>query len=474
MNFKRIYSSLLISLILIVTACADSEGETRLVDLHTVASQNVVGIMFAADTEEIISINSQYTFSILGLKSNGSDQVTIADDVEWSLSAGAESTINQQGVFLASENAEDVTLNAKFGIYSESLDITVSAAKFDQVVKLDEQTLSIDMCQSLDIQPIGRYVDDDGSIEIRPVDSTIIDTITWIILNQEDDSESKRAHIATVDSQASLHTLSSGSIYIQAQAISESSGSEVTSAAFDQEIGSELSAVKLCRSSTGDSSGCTLTSASLEQDTDLSVIALGAYQDQNGDSFYENITRNSIWATTESANASIILSTDLDEIYITGESENSSANIQVACGGIEQSLDGIDITGGVVLDSLVSCDSSLNCESTSATINVTERTVSSFTVTANDIEVEDDESSSLSEQPDEITLDIIANFENGDSLNITDDDSIVYTIIDVSGQDDVIEKVSGSPGVFAVLSAGTAKIQFTYRGEYFLVILEVP
>ncbi|MCP4490172.1 MAG: hypothetical protein GY820_23075 [Gammaproteobacteria bacterium] len=62
------------------------------------------------------------------------------------------------------------------------------------------------MCQSLDIQPIGRYVDDDGEIETRPVDSTKIDTITWIIRNSEDDSESKRAHIATVDNQVSFHT----------------------------------------------------------------------------------------------------------------------------------------------------------------------------------------------------------------------------------------------------------------------------
>ncbi|MCP4490171.1 MAG: hypothetical protein GY820_23070 [Gammaproteobacteria bacterium] len=82
MNFERIYSCLLIGFILLITACADSEGETRLVNLHTVASRDVVDIMFAADTEEIISMNSQYTFSILGLKPNGSDQVTIADDIE--------------------------------------------------------------------------------------------------------------------------------------------------------------------------------------------------------------------------------------------------------------------------------------------------------------------------------------------------------------------------------------------------------
>ncbi|MCP3687919.1 MAG: hypothetical protein GY784_05850, partial [Gammaproteobacteria bacterium] len=421
-----------------------------------------------------ISINSQYAFSLLGLKSNGSEQVTLTDNVEWSLSAGAESTITQQGIFSAGANAEYVTLNTNFGVYNESIDIKVSAAKFDQVVKLDEQTLSIDMCQSSDIQPIGRYVDDDGEIETRPVDSTIIDTITWIIRNSEDDSESKRAHIATVDNQASLHTLSSGGVNIQAQAFSANSGSVVTSEVFDQEIGSELSAIKLCRNSTDNWSGCTLTSTSLEQGKVLSVIALGTYQDQDGVDFYENITRNSIWATTTTANASIIFSSGLGQIDVTGESENTSANILVACGGIEQSLDGIDIAGGVVLNSLVSCDSSLNCESTSATINVTERTVSSFTVTANGIDVEDDESSSLSERPDEIGLDIVVNFNSGDSLNITEDGSTVYSIIDISGQDDVIAKISGSPGIFTVLTAGTAKIQFSYRDEYFVVILEVP
>ncbi|MCP3689576.1 MAG: hypothetical protein GY784_14305, partial [Gammaproteobacteria bacterium] len=99
MSFKHLYSSLLTRLILLITACADSEGETHLVDLHTVASQDIVGIMFATDTEEIISINSQYAFSLLGLKSNGSEQVTLTDNVEWSLSAGAESTITQQGIF---------------------------------------------------------------------------------------------------------------------------------------------------------------------------------------------------------------------------------------------------------------------------------------------------------------------------------------------------------------------------------------
>ncbi|MCP4431098.1 MAG: hypothetical protein GY806_08990 [Gammaproteobacteria bacterium] len=69
---------------------------------------------------------------------------------------------------------------------------------------------------------------------------------------------------------------------------------------------------------------------------------------------------------------------------------------------------------------------------------------------------------------------ITANFSNSSSQVVTSDSSLVYSIIDISGAETVIEKDSESPGVFGVLAAGTAKIQIDYRDDNFVAVILVP
>ena len=59
MSFKSIYGFIICSLLLIVTACSDTDKEKELVDLFTTASQDLVAIDFpAGTTEDVVSINT--------------------------------------------------------------------------------------------------------------------------------------------------------------------------------------------------------------------------------------------------------------------------------------------------------------------------------------------------------------------------------------------------------------------------------
>ena len=473
MNFKMLYKFILISFFLFLNACSDPENETNLVNLYTVASLDIISIDFPADTTEtVISINSQFDFDLQGLQSNGVDLINITSNVEWSLSDGALSTIDQQGNFTASPSAETITLTAQFGYLTQSIEIRVSSAKFDQVIQLDAQTLSVDMCQSLNIKPIARYVDEGGNDEIRSVDSIIINTIEWIIRDQVDNNLSKRAYIETSDNQASLHTLAAGNLIIQAKANSVFQNTLVTSADFNQTVGNTLNEIKLCRSSDTDLSSCSVTSAAIEPGEVLSLISVASYQATDGSSFNENISKNSKWGIDNVTNASIALSADHQSLDITGNIENSSATVSVACGDIAQNIDSVDISQGVTLSSSVSCD--VNCLSSSALVSINALSVTSLDVTANNINLVDNVSTSLDAAPAEIALVVTANYSNASSEIITNDSSLVYTIITLDGQSATIEEKTGSPGVFTVLSNGTAKIQLDYQNETFIVLIEVP
>ena len=473
MNSKMLYKFILISFFLFLNACSDPENETNLVNLYTVASLDIISIDFPADTTEtVISINSQFDFDLQGLQSNGVDLINITSNVEWSLSDGALSTIDQQGNFTASPSAETITLTAQFGYLIQSIEIRVSSAKFDQVIQLDAQTLSVDMCQSLNIKPIARYVDESGNDEIRSVDSIVINTIEWIIRDQVDNNLTKRAYIETSNNQASLRTLAAGNLIIQAKANSVFQNTLVTSADFNQTVGNTLNEIKLCRSSDTDLSSCSVTSAGIEPGEVLSLISVASYQATDGSSFNENISKNSKWGIDNVTNASIALSVDQQSLDITGNVENSSATISVACGDIAQNIDTIDVSQGVILNSSVSCD--VDCLSSTALISIDSLTVTSLDVTANDIALADNVSTSLDTQPAEIALTVTANYLNVASEDITNDSSLVYTIITLDGQSATIEEKAGSVGVFTVLGSGTAKIQLNYRSEIFVVLIEVP
>ena len=92
------------------------------------------------------------------------------------------------------------------------------------------------MCRSAVFKPIGRYVNADGSEEIRPVDSTVIDSIEWLITNREDNSSSQRAYVETSQQRTLLQALASGDIFMRARALSLHTGIVETSAAFERAI----------------------------------------------------------------------------------------------------------------------------------------------------------------------------------------------------------------------------------------------
>ncbi|MES0327887.1 MAG: hypothetical protein ABUK13_06830 [Gammaproteobacteria bacterium] len=471
MNFKTCYQLCLYALFIFLAACS-ADDEENLVNLHAIANQDIISISFPADTETTHSINSEYDFSLQGLKSNAVDTVVISSDIQWSLSDGAISTIGQNGHFTASATAELITVTADFGFFSDSIEIKVSDAKFDQVVQLDENVLIVDMCRSQTVRPIGRYVDEYGIEEIRPVDNIIINTIEWIILDQADNNPSQRAHIETLDDHATLHTLAEGNIVIQAKAFSPLSNSDVTSADFNQAITNNLNSIKLCYSSASDLSNCVVTNASVEKDKSISFISVANYQALDGSNFYENISGNSKWGVDNVLNASIALSTDRQQLNITGEIEESSATISVACGDIEQAIDSIDISQGVVLDTPVSCSTGASCVTSSTTVLIDQLSVTALKVSANDTDLTSAEVLTLTVRPDEISLITTAAFSNNTESIITSDTGLVYSI--TIGKDVVIEEKAGSVGVYTVLGAGTAEVKLDFRGETFYALIEIP
>ncbi|MDH5612099.1 MAG: hypothetical protein OEY66_06545 [Gammaproteobacteria bacterium] len=471
MNFKTYCQSVLYALFIFIMACS-ADDETNLVDLHTVANQDIIAISFPADTETILSINSEYDFSLQGLKSNTLDTILISSDVQWSLSDGAISTIDQNGHFTASASAELITVTADFGFYSASIEIKISSAKFDRVVQLDNTPLIVDLCRSQTFRPIGRYVDENNNEEIRPVDNVTLNTIEWIIRDLENNNPSQRAHIETVDNQATLHTLAEGNIIVQAKAFSPLSNSDVTSIDFNQAITNNLNSLKLCYSSASDLTNCVVTNASVEKDKSISFISVANYQALDGSNFNENISGNSKWGIDDTLNASIALSADRQKLNITGITEASNTTISVACGDIEQAIDGIDISQGVVLNTPVSCGMGASCLSASTTVDIDLLSVTVLKVSANNIVLTSNEALILSIRPDEISLVTTAVFSNNTEAVITDDAGLIYSITE--GKDVVIEDKVNYLGIYTVLSSGTAEIKLDFRGETFYALIEIP
>jgi len=473
MSFKTFFRLLNISIFTILSACGDTEKEENLVNLHTAASQDIVSINFPTDTtESILSINSEFDFMLEGIKSNNIDTVNIINDINWSLSENALSTIDQKGHLVASSTAELITLTAQFGHLTETLELKISDAKFDEIIELNKDSFDIDMCLSKDIIPIARYIDNDGFDEIRPVDSNIINTITWLIRNQEDNSTSQRAYINTIANQASLQTLAAGNIIIQANALSVYTGTVKTSADFNQSVGNAINSIKVCNSNATDLATCNVTSTNIEKDKSVSVISVANYQASDGSNYNNNITQNSKWGIDNTVNAGIAFSNDLQSLTVTGKTESTSAVLSVACGDITQSITGVDITKGVALNSSVSCDANINCLDKSSDITIDKLSVSSFTVRANGIDLEDNTRQTFNTRPDEISLQVTANYSNSTSAVITLDDELIYNI--TLGDGTVIEDKLNSKGVYNVLGNGSAKIVLDYRTEEFTVLLDIP
>lgn len=472
MNSKILPRCFLLCLLVLLNACSDAENENNLVNLHTTANQDIISINFPADTETIISISSQYSFVLQGLQSNNIDAINIVNDVQWSLSDGANSRIDQNGLFTASATAELITLTARFGIFTESININVSDAKFHEVIQLNDGAISINMCQSQTFKPVGLYIDGNNNDEIRPVDSIIINTIEWIVNDQATDTLSQRAYIETLNDQATLQALADGSLIIRAIAISQYDGNEVTSIDFIQQVTANLNSLKLCNNTDTDLANCNVSSAKVEKDKVLSLISVANYQAQDGSNFNENISANSKWGIDNSANAAIAFSANRQQLDITGKIEETSAVVSVACGDIDQPIDSIDITQGVTLDSAVSCNIGSNCQSTSVSIAIDQLSASSLIVNANDTDLTSTETLILDIRPDEITLITTAVYSNSSQKDITSDSELVYSI--TTGNNTVIEEKSGSLGVYTVLGNGTAEIKLDYRGETFYAVISIP
>ncbi len=477
MNFEPLYKIFLTGFVFTLLSCSDPDNETNLVNLNAMASLDLVSIDFPEHTETTVSVNSVADFSIEGIKSNGVDKITITDDIDWSLSVGAASSIDQQGRLSAAVNDELITLTATFGYLSASKEIQVSSAKFDRVVRLelqDTENSVINMCQSKTIQPFAHY---EGEVEDRTVDSNTIKTIEWTATNEEGiTSEAQRAYIEKLDSQATLHTRAAGNIVIHAAAYSQVTEENLTED-FTQAISSADSVddhgIKICLSSDTNLSSCGVSSVNVEQDAVISLMAVGKYKYADGTDFYENISRNSQWGISNPDNASIEFSSDRQQLDVTGAIEEYRATVYAACGNIDQTI--VDITQGVILDSELSCvnSSETECLDTSVIVNIDKLSVLSFEVSANDIALTDNVSQLLESKPDEISLIVNANLSNDTQRDITQDDTLDFFIIDPVDQPAVIEQTSIN-WVFTVIGSGTAKIQLVYRGEEFIAVIEVP
>ncbi|VAW50521.1 hypothetical protein MNBD_GAMMA06-2259 [hydrothermal vent metagenome] len=476
MNFKSIYSFIVCSLFFMLTACSDAENEKDLVDLFTTASQDLIAIQFIdGTTEDIISIDTFFDYSIEGLKSNGVDVIPISDNIEWSLSDGATSTIDQNGRLSTGSVAETITVNAKFGILITSFSVFVSAAKFDKVIELNSTTVAINLCQSQSINPIGSYIDDDGSEEIRPVDNTTINTITWLIRNQEDDTASQRAFIKTENSQAELQALETGNVIIQARATSLNSGAVVTSDDFNQTLDHNLNSLKLCLKSNTGLNTCTLNNTEVIKDNTISLMTVANYQASNGSNFDQDVSALSKWGTDDTDIATIALSADRQQLNITGNTANSTVAISVACGNVEQTVQNSDIEEGVVLTEPVTCaNGNINCLDATADVGITENIqtdLDSLTVTVNNATLTDGTALIIpGQQPITIILVVTANFSDNTTEDVTADSDVTYN----NQTTTVIDQVAGTPGTYTVLAAGQAEVEMTFQGITFTAIFVIP
>ncbi len=479
MNFKRITQWLILSsLIMLLIACSDEATEKQLVSLHTTAAQDVSTIEFPASTEEVVSINSLTAFSVQGLKSNGTDRVSLTSQIDWSLSGGALSSIDQDGRLTAAPTAESITVYATLGILSTSIDIRISAAKFDQVVSLnpdDKLPINIEMCQSQTITPFGNYIDANGNVEYRKVDNNVIKTIGWSILNKADGSKSQNAYIETLGSTTTLYSLAAGDLIVQATATSAYSGNEATYEVSSQTIGNGLDSVKICYSSATDYASCSVTNPSVEQDKEISFVAIGQYASGS----YQNISRTGKWGISNE-NMTAGFSNSIQQIDVKGsvvpaDKDSTTSSLYVACGDIKETITG-NITQGTILDSSVECsaDTGTDCKSSYSNITIKQLSVESLTVKEGNNELTNATTYTLSTRPDEIVLKVFATYDkNSAPVEITDNAKLTHVITDLEGNK-VIEDKENTPGTFTVLNAGKTQIQFKYSNGSFTAIIEVP
>ncbi len=452
MNFKSTCNFLVYGFFLLLTACGDSQDEAPLVDLFTAASLDIIAIDFpAAANQEIISVNSFFDYSVEGLKSNGIDKIPVTSSAVWSLSAGALSSIDQNGRLSAGSTAENITITAAVGHLSQTFDVRVSAAKFDQVIMLNITPVSIDMCQAQQIIPIGNYINDDGSAdEERPVDSSVLNTITWLIRNADDNLASQRALIKTEANIVYLQALQSADVIIQARAPSVSQGGTIiTSVDFDQPLNDTLNTIKICLKSASDLATCDLTSNDIVENNIVSLMAVGNYQQSNGSTADINISELSKWGIDNNSNASIALSEDRQQLDVTGKIKNTVVNISVACGNVEQTIQDSELVGGVVLSIPVTCvNGSLDCFQKTQTMNVIAETIDSLSVTVNGQELVSNTALLLSTRPTTLVFEVTANLSDGSSRVVTQEATYI------NSSTDVVTEIAAKPGEYTVLSTG--------------------
>jgi len=473
MNFKSTYQYLIYVLLLLLSACSDAENETRLVDLFAIASLDIIEISFPANAnEDVVSVDSFFDYTIEGLKSNGVDTVPVMRNIVWSVSDGVQSSIDQNGRLSAGPVAELVTITAEVGGLSDTFEVRVSAAKFDQVVMLNSTQVLVNMCQARRITPIGNYIsDDDSPDEQRPVDSNVINTIEWLIRNAEDDSSSQRALIKTQNNLVDLQAFESGEVIIQARAPSISQGGVVvTSADFNQTLENNLNTLKICLSSETDLSACSLTAQELTENNVMSLISVGNYQQSDGSNLSVNISELSKWGIDNNTNASIALSDDRQQLNVTGRQRNSTANVSVACGNIEQVILDSDIENGVVLSVPVTCENgSLNCLQATQEINVVEEIVDAITVTANGSSLVDNTAFIFTTRPSTIVLEVTAVLSDGSSRIVTEDVNFI------NSSTDVITEIPDSPGEYTVQSRGNdVEVLIVFGTKNFTAKITLP
>jgi len=471
MSFN-IFKIVLLAVSIFLCACSDTENENALVDLFTAANQDIVAISFPDSTATVLSINAEYNFNLQGLKSNGLDFVPINKDVIWSVSDNSQSQIDNTGHFIAGVIAEEVTINANFGHLNSTFLINVSAAKFDKIVALNDSDISIEMCQTQQLTPIARYVDDNGNEEIRPLDSTLINSINWLVSDSLD-TPSQKAVIKIENQQTFLTALSSGNIQVQASALSLASNVQNVSALFDVNMGNGLLNLKVCRSSDSDLNSCGMSSINIEQATLASITAVGRYALADGSNTEENITAASKWGLDNSNNISITHAAGLKQLDVTANTANTTSNISVACGDVVQNIQNIDVSKGVVLNEAVSCNSGdINCLQSSVSVSVDALAVTSIEVSANNLSLNSNQVLTLQNRPLEIVLDVNAIFSDSSSRIITSDTDLSYNLLVTSPA--VVEEKFGEKGIYTVLGAGAVQIQLQYQAETFVVLIETP
>lgn len=469
MYFKLSNSLIISFLFLFLSACSDSANEEKLVNLFTSASLDIISIDFPANsTETLMSTNAFVDYTIEGLKSNTVDTVPVTENIIWSISSGAASTINQNGRLSSGNVAELVTITAQFGHLSQTLDVTISSAKFDQVVKLNESTVQINMCQDKTIIPIGRYLNEDGSEEIRPVDSSVINTISWDITNQEDNTASQRLLVNTQNNITRLQAFENGDVIIRATATSLATGNVTTSIDLNQKIDNNLTALKLCPASTTDLTNCSMNNVDIVVNNSVAIKAIGSYQATDGSSYNENISANSKWGIDNTSIATLAFSADRSQMVVSGLLVNTTAILSSACGKIQQSITDDELNTGVILSTPVSCDT--NCLLATAAIPIVDEAVISLTVKANNINVNNNIETTLTTRPLKITLNVTAVYSNNADRDVTSESDIIYS----NQTPSIITQVTGTPNEFNVNTSGTARIQIIYAGQLFNVIIKIP